>query len=153
MKNICKKNWIIIYFIIVIFFVLDRWLKYLFLRNPDIRQDFSFVTFHIAKNNGIAFGLDFYFPLLIFCIVAALIFFMVKLFRAHKDKSSISIASMSMVIFGTLSNFYDRIIYRYVIDYIDVPHFTVINIADIMISLGIAVFIFKEIFPLKKIKL
>lgn len=145
MKTLCKKSWAVIYVIIVILFILDRGLKYFFLQNPDFRQDFLFVTFHIAKNKGIAFGLDFYFPLLVFCIIAALIYFSAKLFRAHKDKSRIHIAAISMVIFGTLSNFYDRIVYGYVIDYIDVPYFTVINIADIMITLGIAIIIIKEL--------
>jgi lipoprotein signal peptidase len=37
---------------------------------------------------------------------------------------------------GALSNALDRLIYGYVIDYLDVLNFTVLNIADILISLS-----------------
>ena len=42
---------------------------------------------------------------------------------------------------GAASNFFDRIRYGAVIDYIDVRWFTVLNIADIMISVGAALLV------------
>ncbi len=52
---------------------------------------------------------------------------------------------MSLIVLGAGSNLLDRIKYSYVIDYIDLKYFTVFNIADTMISLGVALLLFYEL--------
>ena len=58
-----------------------------------------------------------------------------------------------MILGGATGNFYDRIIYFSVPDFIDVHyrdfHWFTFNLADIFISLGIITLLFKEMF-LKK---
>ncbi|MCM8824147.1 MAG: signal peptidase II, partial [Candidatus Omnitrophica bacterium] len=43
-----------------------------------------------------------------------------------------------------LSNFCDRIIYGFVVDYIDIRIWPVFNISDMSISIGVLVFILRE---------
>ena len=56
----------------------------------------------------------------------------------------------SIILWGALGNFYDRIVYFAVPDFIDVHyqnfHWFTFNIADIFITLGIFGLIFKEFF-------
>ena len=54
---------------------------------------------------------------------------------------------------GAASNFFDRVRYGAVIDYIDVRWFTVLNIADIMISVGAALLVLMLWREDKKIRL
>ena len=55
-----------------------------------------------------------------------------------------------MILGGALGNFYDRAIYFAVPDFIDIHfndyHWFTFNFADIFISLGIMMIIFKELF-------
>ena len=55
----------------------------------------------------------------------------------------------SLILGGALGNFYDRILYFSVPDFIDIHfkdyHWFTFNIADIFISLGIILFILKEV--------
>ena len=43
---------------------------------------------------------------------------------------------MALIIFGAVSNLYDRLKYGFVIDYFDLKYFTIFNIADAMIFFG-----------------
>ena len=56
----------------------------------------------------------------------------------------------SIIVGGALGNFYDRIFFKAVPDFIDLHyknfHWFTFNLADIFITLGIIAFLFKEIF-------
>ena len=55
----------------------------------------------------------------------------------------------SIIIGGALGNFYDRVIYKAVPDFIDLHyadfHWFTFNIADIFISLGILIYLLKDL--------
>ena len=55
-----------------------------------------------------------------------------------------------MILAGALGNFYDRIVYSAVPDFIDIHyenfHWFTFNIADISISIGIIMIIIKDLF-------
>ena len=67
-----------------------------------------------------------------------------------KKSEGIKKYSLLMVFGGALGNFYDRIIYGAVPDFIDLHigeiHWFIFNVADIFITLGIICLIFAEIF-------
>jgi signal peptidase II len=68
---------------------------------------------------------------LIGCIIAFLAYLLLK------NKNNIYyLSGLFCIILGAISNFIDRLTYGYVIDYIDVRFFTVLNMADMIITLG-----------------
>jgi signal peptidase II len=86
--------------------------------------------------SAIAFSLPISGPILnivIVSIVLGLIFYLIYLIK-HRY-AFIIIATLLALTLGALSNALDRLTYGYVIDYLDVLNFTVLNIADILISI------------------
>ena len=62
---------------------------------------------------------------------------------------------LALVAGGALGNFYDRIVYMAVPDFIDLHfhgfHWFIFNVADIFITIGILCLILTEIFDIKKL--
>ena len=146
-------NKIIIIFLI---FSLDRVSK-IYLLNLEANGtdiDFyinSFLNFYLIWNIGIGFGLasmeaNIYYHTLtavILMINIGLIFLLIKSKGAYAY-------FITLIIGGSLGNLFDRIYYSSVPDFIDIHinnfHWFIFNVADIFISLGVMLLIFKEIF-------
>lgn len=119
---------------IFLLFVTDRFTKVYILKNPS--PDFGGGFFDLHINTDIAFSL----PMTYFILYPIIILILITLIFVWKkaaDQKSILIWPWGLVIFGAISNFLDRILYGGVIDFINVPYFTVFNISDIYISLGV----------------
>tara|TARA_B100000945_G_scaffold144368_1_gene115556 strand:- start:1987 stop:2478 length:492 start_codon:yes stop_codon:yes gene_type:complete len=154
-----KNNFFIAFFILVIFFV-DRLTKIkvinLLLSNNESIYINDYLNLDLVWNTGIGFGLfnleaGFFYhsiSMLIFIVILILIFLTIK------SPLVIDKFLYSMILGGALGNFYDRAIYFAVPDFIDIHfndyHWFTFNFADIFISLGIMLIIFKEVFFEKK---
>ena len=150
-----KNNFFIAFFILVIFFV-DRLTKIkvinLLLSNNESIYINDYLNLDLVWNTGIGFGLfnleaGFFYhsiSMLIFIVILILIFLTIK------SPLVIDKFLYSMILGGALGNFYDRAIYFAVPDFIDIHfndyHWFTFNFADIFISLGIMMIIFKELF-------
>lgn len=138
------------YLILAIFFIVsDRFLKVLAVHNffdPPIGIIGDVFQLNLAKNYGIAFSLPlrgFFLNVLILILVLALIsvcFFLVK------KRDSNNLIPLMFVVFGAVSNFFDRIKYGFVVDYFDVRYFTVFNLADVIIVVGVFFVVYKNFF-------
>ena len=53
------------------------------------------------------------------------------------QKNQVFSTILFFTILGASSNFYDRLKYGFVVDYLDLKYFTVFNVADAMISLSV----------------
>ena len=139
--------------LILIIFGLDRFSKIYVI---DLIQTYEkeiyiydFLNLTLNWNTGIAFGLlssnaNFFYHLvsaLILLIIIYLIYLMVI-----SDKSGKLV--LSIIIGGAMGNLYDRLNYYAVPDFIDFHienfHWFTFNIADIFISIGIIMMLFKE---------
>lgn len=124
----------------IIFFVgLDRFLKILALVNSQKEFEIigQWLKFGFAFNYNIAFSLPFTGWALILAtalIIMALMVFAVYLAKQRKFKQ---IWPLFMIIGGASCNLWDRLKYGYVIDYLDLKYFTVFNLADSMIVVGV----------------
>tara|TARA_B100000579_G_scaffold309610_1_gene259264 strand:- start:105 stop:605 length:501 start_codon:yes stop_codon:yes gene_type:complete len=150
-----KNNLFIAFFILVIFFV-DRLTKIkvinLLLSNNESIYINDYLNLDLVWNTGIGFGLfnleaGFFYhsiSMLIFIVILILIFLTIK------SPLVIDKFLYSMILGGALGNFYDRAIYFAVPDFIDIHfndyHWFTFNFADIFISVGIMLIIFKEVF-------
>ena len=134
---------------IAIFFIADRWLKILAVAqagNPGTRLIGDFLSFSFTPNRYIAFSL----PLsgwfiigLILGIIVVLIFTIIYLI-INKKSDILTILLLTIILLGAISNMLDRYLYGYVIDYLSLRYFTVFNLADAMISVGVIIVLFKN---------
>ena len=139
--------------LLLIIFSIDRFSKIKIIADfsNDIFFINEFLNFDLVWNTGIGFGLlsfnsSLYYnliSLLIFAVVLFLIFIGLK-----SDKFDKTI--FSVIIGGALGNFYDRITFKAVPDFIDLHygnfHWFTFNVADIFITIGIICFIMREFF-------
>jgi len=122
------------FFIVLLFFIIDRFTKVYILKNPSPEAWGGFFDLHI--NQEIAFSL----PLTYLVLYPIIIAILVVLFISWKKdfaKKSILIWPWALIIIGAISNLLDRVSYGGVIDFIRVPYFTVFNLADVYISAGV----------------
>lgn len=140
-NRVMKKvsfNLLFFYFIIFLFFVLDRVLKYSF-ASKKFPESFWGV-FSLHQNKGIAFGIGVYSVILwvlIIAIIIGLAYWSIKYFIKQKFNLHLSLV---LVFFGALSNVIDRLTYGYVIDYFDLKVWPVFNLADCMVVVGVVLF-------------
>ncbi len=149
-KILRKENF---YFSIIILatFFFDRFTKNI------IISDFSessfyindFLNFDLIWNTGIGFGLlsfnsNLYYNLITFLILVVIIFLVIISFKSDNYDKII----FSIIIGGALGNFYDRIIFKAVPDFIDLHyksfHWFTFNIADIFITVGLVLLLLRR---------
>ena len=149
---ITKENFISILIIFIIFF-LDFFSKNYVLKNFSENTFYinNFVNFDLTWNTGIGFGLFSSESNLIYNTISVLItlviFYLLYLVIKSDNFDKIN---LSIIIGGALGNFYNRIFYKAVPDFIDLHynnfHWFTFNIADIFITIGIILFILKSFF-------
>jgi signal peptidase II len=138
------------YILVLAVFALDRFFKQAAVSNllpsatHPIIQGFLHLTY--VRNTGVAFGLMqgqralLIFTGIVVCIVIMWLY-------AKTDQNDLLLKlSFAMILGGSLGNLYDRIMYGFVIDYIDFRVFPVFNFADMMINVGILLVIVDLIF-------
>lgn len=152
-KVIFLKENILMFFLIILVFFLDRYSKTFILSNLNENLIYinDFINFDLIWNTGIGFGFLSSSSSLIYntisvivgIIVIALIYISLK-----SDKFDKTV--FSLIIGGALGNFYDRIFFNAVPDFIDIHygnfHWFTFNIADIFITIGVICFITKGFF-------
>jgi len=121
---------------------LDRLSKWFILKNPDFYSG-RFIELELFKNSDLYFfSLNpIFLNLIIGAVLLLLVFFF---FKTLKQNNFLLTAGFSLIILAGLSNFFDRLYFGYVIDWIRVFIFpiSVFNIADVMIIGGIVCLIF-----------
>ena len=111
----------------------------------------DFINLDLVWNTGIGFGLLSSNSSLIYNSITALIGIILIIIVFMIIKSNLSEKILySVILGGALGNFYDRIVYFAVPDFIDFHyerfHWFTFNIADIFITIGIFLLIIKELF-------
>lgn len=155
-----KKQFILNFLIIFFIFFLDRISK-IYILNIAENQGIVDITLNpflniiLVWNSGIGFGLLQFDESIIYNIITILILiinFIIIYLLFNSD--NLQKILFSMILGGSFGNFYDRIYYSAVPDFIDLNyngyHWFVFNVADIFISIGILSLIFIEIFKKKQ---
>ena len=156
-KTFNKENFYFLLIISVIFF-LDRYSKFEILRNFSDNSFYvnDFLNLYLIWNKGIGFGLLSFDTNLIYNLITTLIglVIIILIMIGIKSESSEKII-FSIIVGGALGNFYDRIVFNAVPDFIDLHygnfHWFTFNVADIFITIGVIAFLIKGFF-LKKIE-
>ena len=156
MNKINLKNFYLNLVIILIVFTFDRVTKLYVLKLAEVETSVDiyiapYLNLYLIWNKGIAFGLlsidgsIIYnsITILIGLIIIAILFMMLK-------NNNIQRYLFALIAGGALGNFYDRIVYTAVPDFIDLHfygfHWFVFNVADIFITIGVFCLILVELF-------
>tara|TARA_E500000331_G_C17024985_1_gene612545 strand:- start:87 stop:587 length:501 start_codon:yes stop_codon:yes gene_type:complete len=159
-KIINQKNFTNLVLIIFIF-LIDRISKILIVSyikesgNAEIALT-TFLNLNLIWNEGIAFGLLSFEEALSYNLVTIIISIVIIILLIMLNKAEkLSRFAILLVIGGALGNFFDRIYYSAVPDFIDFHlksfHWFIFNVADIFISIGIICLIYVEILKKDKI--
>lgn len=95
-----------------------------------------FFELSYVENTGAAFGLGRGANGLFVAISVGLIALLVRLLRRWPKDDLFLQAGGTLVLAGAVGNLYDRLFYRYVVDFVYVHHWPVFNVADSCITVG-----------------
>ncbi len=130
---------------VFLFIFLDRIAKWYILIHPSLYLG-DFIELKLFRNEKLFFLSFGEYTNLIVSLISILILalLLVWVFRAMRKKNLFLTFSLFLIIFGGLSNLFDRIYYGFVVDFIwfKILPISVFNIADIMITFGIICLIF-----------
>lgn len=147
-----KKRMAVFFGVAIFFIVLDRFFKSLAmqLNGGETAIFFDWLNFMFVKNYNIALSLPLSGALVTFLILCLTLIVVYYCLLFIKKEDVINASSMFLIALGAISNLVDRIIYGFVIDYLDVKYFSVLNLADIMITTGVLLFIIFSFYQNKK---
>ncbi|MEK6948434.1 MAG: signal peptidase II [Nanoarchaeota archaeon] len=127
------------FYIIPILIILDIITK-LYFKNKNINF-LKYLNFNYTENTGAIFGIlknnNLFFIILTIIIVILLVYLIKKEKKYQLE--------LSIILSGAIGNLIDRIIYGYVIDFIDTKIWPIFNLADMYITIGIALILLKII--------
>ena len=128
-----------IFIIVSAILVLDRVTKFLVSNELNLNSSVPFINgvFYISlvHNRGAAFGfLKNQLPLFIVTSLTAIILIW-RALKSNKYSKTYTIA-LSLILAGALGNLVDRLLYGYVIDFLDFRVWPVFNVADSAITIG-----------------
>ena len=150
-----NKNFYLNFSIVILIFLIDRISKFYVIHkdklnfNSEIYSS-KFLNIHLIWNEGIAFGLfsfneDYLYNFLTFLIFIVIIFIIFMIRKSDPLRKY----ALLLVLGGALGNFFDRLIYKAVPDFIDFHvgnfHWFIFNVSDIFITVGIILMILFEI--------
>ena len=152
-NKIFKKENFYCLIIILLIFIIDRYSKIEIIKNFTDTSFYlnDFLNFDLVWNTGIGFGLlssnsSIFYNIITFVIGSVIIFLTHLIIKADLKLKLF----FSLIVGGALGNFYDRITYFAVPDFIDFHygnfHWFTFNIADIFISIGIILLILDDLF-------
>ena len=156
-----NKNFYLNFSLVLFIFLIDRISKLYVIHQDKLNSNFEiysskFLNIHLIWNEGIAFGLfsfneDYLYNFLTFLIFIVIIFIIFMIRKSDPVRKY----SLLLVLGGALGNFFDRLIYKAVPDFIDFHvgnfHWFIFNVADIFITFGIFFMIIIELTGKKKI--
>ena len=142
--------------IISITFFLDRYSKILVLQKISENSYYvnNYLNLDLLWNTGIGFGLlssnsSFLYNSITAVIALVIIFLIIISLKSDKFEK----ITFSLIIGGAIGNFYDRVIFKAVPDFIDFHyhdlHWFTFNLADIFITFGILIYLLKDVVRLK----
>jgi signal peptidase II len=150
-----SKNFYISFSIVALIYFLDRLSKIYVIQldknnlGSDIFNS-AYLNIVLIWNKGIAFGLLSFNESYLYNIISLIILIIIILLIKMSVKSQgLKRYLLLMIVGGALGNFYDRIYYKAVPDFIDFHvgeiHWFIFNIADIFITIGVIFMIFFEL--------
>jgi len=140
-----KRRNVFLFFCFFVFLIgADRWSKIFFINNPDYVRDFLLFKLDFVLNSNMAFNIVIPQIIIFFLVGIVLALLVYLLVKNYRSRNFGLVCVISLIMIGALSNILDRVQFGGVIDFIDVPYFSVFNLSDIYITLGVANWLWLE---------
>ena len=133
-----------VYIIALISLIIDQIVKilvsnYLILgQTTKIINNFFYLTY--VQNTGAAFSILIGYRYILIIITLIFLYYLYKYTKKQTNPNKLAILSHGLLLGGIIGNLIDRIIYGYVIDYLDFMifnyNFPIFNLADTFIVIG-----------------
>tara|TARA_B100000787_G_scaffold107652_1_gene79952 strand:+ start:457 stop:957 length:501 start_codon:yes stop_codon:yes gene_type:complete len=156
MKKIRLKSFFLNSIILITIFFVDRISKFYILKLAEVQNSVDiyvtpYLNLFLIWNKGVAFGLLSIDESLIYNTITVIIgFIIIFILYVILKNNNIQRLFLISIVGGALGNFYDRIVYNAVPDFIDFHleelHWFVFNVADIFITVGVFCLILVELF-------
>ena len=126
----------------IILLVIDRLLKFWAkngLANNDLLlyKERGGLGLTFVQNTGIAFGLPLGGWLLYIILTVVFIFLIYELYNYWKKQDWHVVIAILLIATGAIGNVIDRLVYGYVIDFIQIFWWPAFNLADVIIIVGV----------------
>tara|TARA_B100001057_G_C22830758_1_gene943315 strand:+ start:1297 stop:1806 length:510 start_codon:yes stop_codon:yes gene_type:complete len=148
-----KKENIYYFILVIIIFIFDRFSKSKIISNFNENSYYvnNFINLDLIWNIGIGFGFlstdSSVSYSLVTTLIGIVIIFLLFIFTISEKTDKLI---YSLIIGGALGNFYDRLVYKAVPDFIDIHynnfHWFTFNVADIFITIGVIIFVIYSFF-------
>lgn len=133
----------------IIFFLIDLISKKIITESLYIGESIkiikNFFNITYVRNTGAAFSILSEYTWLLVIVSLFIIFLIVYYISKNKPKNKIEYISYSMILGGAIGNLYDRVVYGYVIDFLDFNLFgysyPIFNLSDSFIFIGVILLI------------
>ena len=132
-----KKLWPILSILVVLGIVVDQLSKWWVVQNLPFQQRISvigdFFSLHYIHNQGAAWGIfhgRVNFLTILTCVIVIIV--LVIWYRTPREKIAMQTA-FALLVSGALGNLIDRIRLGYVVDFLELPHWPIFNIADCLL--------------------
>ena len=154
MNKVSRKRFLIGIFLIIILTIFDRiskvWAAKTLSQGYDIVIIPGVLELHYLENTGAAFSIltgKVSFFLIITIIMCCFIVY-VAINLPREKKFTPFFICLAVLFAGALGNFYDRLFYHYVVDFISfvLINFPVFNVADIYVTVSMAIIILLVLF-------
>lgn len=128
---------------ILLAIILDQWTKWWFVAHQTQSWEVipGFLSFDFVQNLGLAFGVSANKWVIVGISVILLLglgwFMRSELLSGHY----LTACAAALMAVGAVSNLVDRLRYGFVVDWIDVHHWSVFNLADTWITVGAAMIV------------
>jgi len=127
--------------IVISILFFDQAAKFLVIKNLSLNESIPVLRgiFHISlvHNRGAAFGLlNNQVPVFIAATLLAIALIALSLKNSKANRLSLYNISLYLILGGALGNLIDRLLFGYVIDFLDFRVWPVFNIADSAITIG-----------------
>lgn len=139
------------YILIAAIVILDQAVKKIVTASMALGESIPVFSqvFHITyiRNQGAAFSLMEGFRVFLILLPAVVIVAaMIYIFKKRKTAHPLLLTSLSCIVGGGLGNLIDRLVFGYVVDYLDFRVFPIFNVADIFVCVGCGLLIVYMLF-------